>query len=264
MFPYFYKLTPIGIFMIKVGINENVVLKESSISEKGHLLLNWKELGAAANVDTSNPFEVAASGDTIDASTDAKLMVMSLLVPKETDQKGAELTRPQRASRVTNDLQELMNKLKHILAAYTTNDVISKAFADIYAGTGFTVALYNEKGAECYHDLLLDKTRLDVVSKNVFEAFLSVITPFLDKDDLPMRLKLVRQSAEKHYATLPGAKFLSSYPFLESMSIPAEATKLKFSDYEIKNKLNDGTPVAQTQADATPAAPVSAHPFGQR
>lgn len=253
--------------MIKVGINENVVLKESSISEKGHLLLNWKELGnAGPNVDTSNPFEVAASGDTIDASTDAKLMVMSLLVPKEVDNKGAERTRPQRASLVTNDLNELMNKLKHILAAYTTNDVISKAFADIYGGTGFTIELYNQKGAECYHDLLLDKERLDMVSKNVFTAFLSVITPFLDKDDLPMRLKLVRQSVEKHYATLPGAKFLSSYPFIEPMSVPVEATKLKFSDYEIKNKLNDGTPVAQAQADATPAAPAAStgNPFGSR
>jgi hypothetical protein len=249
--------------MIKVGITENVVLKSAEITDKGHLSLLFKELNAAAStVDLSNPFAVAASGDAIDASTDAKLLVMALLVPKEVDSKGVARTRQQRGTLANNDLNETLNKLKHILSQYTTAAEISAAFKDIYAGTGFTMQIYNEKGPDSFYDVLLTKERLDIVSKNLFESFISVVTKFLDQDSLPMRIRLCRQNAEKHYATLPGAKFVESYPFFETMSVPAEASKLKFSDYEKKLKLDDPTPSSITSADATTQPPANTAPGG--
>jgi hypothetical protein len=149
-------------------------------------------------------------------------------------------------------LNETLNKLKHILAQYTTAVEIGAAFKDIYAGTGFTMEIYNQKGPDSFYDVLLEKERLDVVSKNLFTAFINVITKYLDQDSLPMRIRLCRQNAEKHYATIPGAKFVESYPFFETMAVPTEASKLKFSDYEKKLKLDDPTPSSITSADTTP------------
>ena len=58
-------------------------------------------------------------------------------------------------------------------------------------------------------------------------------------------MKFVRQSQQKHYASLP--KFP---PFMEPMTIPADQSKLKFSQYEIDKGLNSGKPVDTQDAPA--------------
>ena len=252
--------------MIQVGINENVVLKSASIAEKGYLKLEVRQKGNA-QAAADDPFAMASAGQAIDVATSTSLTILKLLVPKTTKTNGDARTRAERVSMANNDLAETMNKCKHILSCFITSDEIAKLYADVYANTNFNMDVYKAQGPSSFEDLLLDQDRMDIVSTNIFNAFISGITPFLDKDEHAVRLKLVRQSKEKHYGTIPGAKFVTTEPFMESMLIPVEQSKVKFNAYEIKNGLNDPTPTTQASADPTPAAPMAAdaaNVFGQR
>jgi len=78
-----------------------------------------------------------------------------------------------------------------------------------------------------------------------------------------MRLLLVRQSKDKHFATLRGT-YLDDQPFLEPMAIPKDASKLKFSPWEIENGYDSSAPAPKAAKPeggvpgATAAAPVTA------
>jgi len=85
------------------------------------------------------------------------------------------------------------------------------------------------------------------VFENYATQFTSMITPFVGNTAYKLRLKLVRQSKDKHFATLPG-KYLSDSPMVELMEVPVP--KVKFTKWELDNKLNDGTPVAKPDASS--------------
>lgn len=253
--------------MIQVGINENVVLKSAAIADKGYLKIEVRQKGNSEQASADDPFAMASAGQAIDVASSTSLTILKLLVPKATKTNGDARTRAERVSMSNNDLIETMNKCKHILSCFITSDDIAALYANVYMNTNFSMEIYKAQGAASFEDLLLDQDRMDIVSTNIFNAFISGITPFLDKDEHAVRLKLIRQSKEKHYGTIPGARYISTDPFMESMLIPVEQSKVKFSAYEIKNGLNDGTPTTQAAADATPAAPpmsTDASPFGQR
>lgn len=253
--------------MITVGINENVVLKSASITDKGYLKLDFRSAGDANQPAVDDPFAAASAGEAIDMPSGSSLNILKLLVPKETTNAGKTLTRDERKMMSSNDYQEMMNKIKHIMGCYLTGAQISEFFVNLFNGTGFSAETYKAQGPDSFAELLMDQDKLDMLSKNMFTFLIEGLRPFFDNSAFPMRLKLVRQSKEKHYGTLPKAKYVNNEPFMEPMSIPSASSKVKFSAYEIKNGSNDGSPVAQSSADATTAAPPmggDADPFGVR
>ena len=98
---------------------------------------------------------------------------------------------------------------------------------------------------------ITDQNFLDKVYDNMVKAFLDATRPFINKDTF--RVILVRSSKAKHYAKIPAK---GNYPrvWIESSAIPKAASQIAFSDYEIKEGLNSGTPTATEQTEATSAA----------
>ena len=97
----------------------------------------------------------------------------------------------------------------------------------------------------------LDQNFLDKVYENMTKAFLAAVTPFINGPTF--RVILVRSSKAKHYAKIPAK---GNYPrvWIESSAVPKAASQIAFSDYEVKEGLNSGTPTATEQTEATSAA----------
>lgn len=239
--------------MLTVGIHENLVLSKALVNDKGTLQLELRQKGDSAANDTSNPFALASSGDVIEDSSN-KLLVFAPNVPKTEKADGTSRSEKERSDLANNDLIEMTNSMKHMLSVFITKDEIAKLFEGIYNNTGFNMKVYQEQGPSSFTELLFSEDRMKIVYTNVFTAFVQGITPFLDKDDHAIRLKLIRQSADKHYPKLPGAKYVSTQPFIESMSIPADQSKVKFTDYEKSKGLDSGVPISSASADPLPSA----------
>ena len=250
--------------MIRVGINENVVLTKVELTEKKNLQFTFREKGKGTTQEF-DPFAALNQGNVIDNASDTSIQILSVLPMKEADAKQAPVDRSKRVEITTKRLNEMLNKLKHLLSPYLLTADIAKVFTSIYEGTGFNAEVYRQN-KDSYGDTLLTPEKMELICVNAFNAFIGAITPHLDSDDKAVRLKLVRQSKEKHYGTFPSGMYLESEPFIESMSIPAAATKVKFSTYEISQGLNNPEPIAQSSsADATPTTSAPpANPFGSR
>jgi len=231
---------------ISVGINENVMLAKVAIGEKGALELYLDEAKEKANIfDSLNTAKVENTG------TEVRLLVFPVKKPEGVRAEGK--TDDELLDTVNEDLLKLRNQLTQILEQYLTSDKISW---DIYAGTGVD-------GAN-YRTMFLNDEALRKISENYFTQFVDMVRPFVGNPAYKLRWKLIRQSKDKHFATLPG-KYLVDSPMVELMDVPAEASKVKFTKWEIDNGLNDGTPVAKPKKDGEePAEGENAFTFGQR
>jgi len=78
--------------------------------------------------------------------------------------------------------------------------------------------------------------------------------PYFGNEDYKLRILLRRSNSKNHYPKFRD-KLLQAFPFVELAIIPKESSKIAFTKYEITNKLNDGTPVTDTDdfPDSTPA-----------
>jgi hypothetical protein len=151
----------------------------------------------------------------------------------------------------------LKNQLTQLLEVWTTSD---KVIWDPYYNTGITKDNYRERW--------MDDDALGKIFANYGNQFIAMAKDFMGKKEYALRVKLVRQSKLKHYATIPG-KFLADNPWVESMDVPADKSKLKFSKWEKENGFDNGTPVARAEADPAadvPAAdaPTAGNVFGSR
>lgn len=223
--------------MIKIGINENVYLGNALVDDKGSLQLIFKEIG-----DTTKPkmsmFEAAASDEAVFAAPDITLRRFALNPPKNEDNKR---TAEQMAEMITDDVNKEKDVLRHILKRYMTADQL-KGVLQPFRSIPIDETTYESQ--------IVKKEILEAVSKNLFSDFIGAITPFLNKpNEYPSRLLLIRQSKDKHYAAFRN-KYLDENPFLEDMAIPKEASKLKFTGYELTNGLDSDAPVAKPSAPA--------------
>lgn len=251
--------------MIGVGINKDVIVTGAAFSEetpgKARLALTFDY---AANVDPSAVDKPKAS--VFDQLQTAKvedngkkgttINFFPFKVP--TGPRNETKTEDEKIEMVSNDMLKLKNQLTQLLEVYlTTNDIKWEP----YYNTGID--------GNNYRAAFMDNDQLAKVFANYGHQFVKMITPFMNKPEFALRLKLVRQSKEKHYATIPGM-FLSERPYVDLMLVTDEQTKVKFSDWEINNGLNDPKPVAQAQADNSHMPPTDGAPaagasvFGQR
>jgi hypothetical protein len=87
--------------------------------------------------------------------------------------------------------------------------------------------------------------------------------PFMDKNEYAVRFKLTRQSKDKHFPRVPGM-YIKDNPFIESMDVPTEKSKVQWTKYELKEGLNDGTPLSRDTADTTEDVEEGDNVFGSR
>lgn len=220
---------------LTVGINENVVLKSAVINDKGTLEITFgKKEQDLSEVATDDLLNDAAGIKP--RGNDTRIM----LWPFNAEANGAA----REVKHITSDVASLRDQLEHILQGYMTT---VEAKLNPYDGLALTKDNINTE--------VVKQSVLDRMYKNLTTQFVAKVKGLASTDlEKEFRLLLVRSSATNHYGKLR-SRFISDNPFWESTAIPATASKLKFTKYEIEKGLNSGEPVAKEQvADQTDEA----------
>lgn len=214
--------------MLRVGINERVLLTGASINDKGSLEISFKQVGQEIVQVNADDFLNQAAG--IKPSTGESKQIVW---PVQIEQRGTV----REAKDVAADLASVRDQLQHILQVYTTSD---------------RAALNPYDGVEATSSALQNQSTVDRIYKNLTTQFVAKVKELKDKIAVTeIRVLLIRRSAASHYGTFR-KRFITDNPFVESMEIPAANTRLKFTKYEIEKGLNNGDPVAKAEvADAT-------------
>lgn len=240
--------------MIGVGINENVILTKAVLDEKGRLVLTMDYADNVGRVK-QDVFDALQSAQVVD---DAKGFALNIFPFKFPDgPKNEAKTVDEKVEMLTADMLKVKDQLSQLLEQYMTTAEITWL---PYQGTGVDKTNYRER-------LQSNETLTDVFN-NYAKQFITFVTPFLGNPQYKLRVKLLRQSKEKHFASIPG-KFLETSPWVDSMEIPTASSKVLFTKWEKANKLDDGTPVQRADADlpdaaAATTAPATVNPFSQR
>lgn len=205
--------------MIGVQINEPVVIHKTVKNDQGTLIIGIQEYGEV------NPLEALnQSGQTSFEKAEKDITIWPI---KKDSFNGTPLS----AKELMDKVAEVKNTLNHILSAYTPSSNIKW---DLFKGTNVTTDNYETAVVQ----------NLDKMYNNLVDQFITQMKPFLGKN--PVRILLIRQSAAKHYPTFR-KRYLDSQPFIEPITVPKAASKVKFSKYEIEKGLNNGEPTTGSQ-----------------
>ena len=226
--------------MLKVGINENA------------LLTNVVVTPAAANVSMSLDFEWNGDGTAAAAPTD---LFAALVDGTPVNTGGGNTLKlfgasldslsngsPATPKIVVGRIQNVVGVIKQVLKQYLGEFPLNP----LNGVQGIT----NEN----FNSAIMQPNILAAINLSVFtqaaDLFKRINPQALAQ---PMRLLCVRQSATKHFAAFRKSDL--HIPFIEPMSVPVENTQLTLTEWEIKTKKNDGTPV-QTQPENYGANPM--------
>lgn len=239
---------------ITVGIHENIVLQKAFINDKGRFTLMLRSKEEGQKQEEENPFDKMNASEVIEEEKEGGIIFWPFKLPDVRDKKNnVDRTTEEIGKLANGDVMQLKNQFQQILEQFLTKDQIAWS---IFEGTPMT--------KETYFTDIASQEVLDVLYRNLCEQFIGMITPFLGKDEHAVRFKLVRQSKDKHFARVPGM-FIKDQPFIESMDVPVDKSRVKWSTYELKEGLNDGTPVSRETADVTETEPEEGeNAFGSR
>jgi hypothetical protein len=221
--------------MIGVGINENVYLAGVSMNEKHALILSFKETDGSEK----NIIEMLEDDEVGSLASGSDIRLFPFNVPNK-----ADMTAQQKFDIVINDIKNTGSLLVHLLSPFLTKDELK---LDKYANTGIKTTMPMAD----FQAKILSQAVLDTIWKNMATAFIRLSKPLVGNVNLTFRLKLRRQSKEKHYAALPN-KFLNTEPCIEPMTVPKDQSKVKFSAYEIKEGLDKADQLPSSAADPLP------------
>lgn len=233
---------------IGVGINENVVIKAAVINDKKRLELELIEATKVGAVKKS-VFDTMLTARTSEESTSFKLNIFGPLLPKKEDQSTEK-----KIELIGNDFTKIVKQLSQILEQFIPVDSIDLDSLDIqFANTGIV-------DDSTLQARMLDQDVINRIYDNISTRFVALINPFVGSADNAVRFKLIRQSKDKHYASIPG-KFISDNPFIELMTVPADQSRVKFTKYELEQGLDNGTPIASDKAEVKQTAAAEVNPF---
>jgi hypothetical protein len=236
--------------MIGVGINENVVISKASMNEKDRLVIELAYASESGSKGPRNYFDESLTAGVEKSDTTLQLQILGPLVSKKDDQ-----TREKKLDLLADDFKKLKNQLTQILQQYMLTEKIDITAAEIqYANTGIT--------GENFNTVALEQDKADKRYANICRRFIELITPFLNNSEYALRFKLLRQSKDKHYASIPN-RYVAEQPFVERMDVPQNTSNVKFTDWEIAQGLNSGVPTTTAAESKTsdPASVASASPF---
>ena len=219
--------------LVKVGIHENLELtSDTEVSEHGTLVLHIKasqDANALVNAFESNTtFQEMKSG-----------FIFWLPNMKDFQQNVKS------ATDLAADLLKRRHQLMQYALLYATKEEVVAAIGGLkmFEGTG-------EDDVNKSIAMLANEEHLKRVVKNLdtkFVNFLKSKNAFNGK--VKFRQKFLRQSEANNYATIPSSDF---DVWLEPMTVPKDASKVVWSDWEIKNGKNNPDPVASTKSATTP------------
>lgn len=240
--------------MLGVGINENVVISKVSMTDNNILEIELAEVGNVAA--KKSVFDTLLTARTaVDPAGNLRLKLWNTKVSDK-----AEKTREEKIQMAANDNISLIKRLSQILEQFMTIDKIDLDSMDIqFANTG----IIDEASMNARY---LDQDVQNKIYDNIVKRFIELISPFVNDPQNAVRFKLVRQSKDKHYATIP-SRYINENPFIELMSVPKEQSRVKFTKWELDNGLNDGTPVPSSSAEpkgesaGTTGAVLDSNPF---
>lgn len=199
---------------MKVGIHENLVLAKSIKNDRGTLVVGVRKEEDIDPIAASN-----ASGDMALEQEEQDFFIYPI---KNVDHKKQLLD----YTGVMKEIGNVKDPLDHILRQFLTSGNIKW---DIYKGTIITGANIKTE--------VLKQSNLDIIYKNIVDQYTEMITPYLNNSAKKLRGVFPRTSAAKPYPTLR-RRYLDSQPIFEPMTVPVEASKVRFSKYEIEKKLN--------------------------
>lgn len=223
--------------MIPVGIHENVRVYKATRNEKGTLVVGFKR-DEGLDLDSFD----TASDNTAGGDAEQDFL---LFPPSNLDRKDAVDSTKNNSAKV----KQLKDQLTHILGNYMTSDKITW---NTTLGTGLT-----QENSEAK---LKTQETLNKMYDNICNQFIEQVTPFLNNTKLKFRVIFVRHSEAKHYPSLRKT-YLSTQPFMEPMSVPAATSRIKFTEWEIKNKRNTGDKLTATETPAEENAEVAQTAF---
>lgn len=221
--------------MIGIGISENVFISGASITEKGFLEISFDEVGANR---PKTAFDMLNQDTIVDVPPNTNLYLFPPTPPKNDDpDPNKRLTQEKMVDRVTKDTKANKEILIHLLMGFLTAE---ESKLDQFRSIDITAENFNTK--------ILNIEVLKSIFNNIATDFITKIKPFVGDQTKPFRLLLVRQNKDKHFAGFR-KNYINENPFWEPMEVSKEASKLKFSDYEIREGLTDATPIERNTAD---------------
>jgi len=231
--------------MIQIGINENVYIHDAVLDDKGNICITFEQLGEPGKEKPTSTFANIAADEVIETEYGMTIKLFPPLPPKPDNGRSVE----KNVQLLQSDINKTKGIILHLLGGFMTTEQL-KGKINPFESLPIDESNFDEQ--------IQKKEILDGVHRNLGRAFVELIKPYLDHKDNPFRLLLVRQSPEKHFATLRG-KYIKENPFWEPMTVPKEASKLAFTAYETTAGLTNGIPIAKP-ANAAGDAHVAAAP----
>lgn len=206
--------------MLSVGVHENVQFSKVAKNDKGTLVVGFKkqELDKLAAI-AAGRFEAEEQD--------------FLIFPPQLTNFGGGNSTPEE---MLIKWGEITSPLEHIATQFMTKD---KVKWNLFFGTGITDENYAAK--------MVDQDTVDKIYNNIVTQFNTWMAPFT-KSNKVFRTVFIRTSKAKHYAKLR-TRYLNSQPFMEPMDVTP--SKVKFSEYEKKNGLDNPNPAGGAQAPST-------------
>lgn len=226
--------------MIDVGINENVFIVSAGMHEKGYLEIGFDQ---TTNNKPATAYEMLTQDGIIDTPPVKSMFLFKSTTPKNDGDK--PLTKEKLVERVTRNIKANKEILTHILMGYLPT---AEANLNPHQFIGIDIS------AEEFDTKILKDEVQQKVFENLASTFITKIKPFVGKKELAFRLLLTRQGKDKHFAAFR-SNYINENPFWEPMEVAKATSKLKFTDYEIREGLTDATPVQKSTADDKKATP---------
>ena len=226
--------------MLKVGINDNLVLsKVEAVEKEGKLSIDFHFGDSNTTKDELNPFSVAVDSSgyaqTGSTSNTIKVWAPSPADPKKFD--GSMRSPVEIGTDTLRAVLELKNLLQQFALCYvnSTNVDLSNYMRDTPCTT------------ENWYTTLPNEAVLNTITRNMVADFNTAVGELLGKNDPAYLLRVicVRQSTSRHYASFR-KNFIAENPVVENTMIPITSTKLHFTKYEIDKGLDTGEAVMAT------------------
>jgi hypothetical protein len=219
--------------LIKVGIHENLTFSKAVINDKGTL-----ELGIKTVEDPDallNAFEGSGTFDKMESSF--RFYPPSM---KDFDQV------PKDSAALASEILKMRHQFIQYARLFATKEDVEDAIGGLNMFNGLGIPPEDIKKA------LAQFTNEDFL-KNVVTNLGQIFADFLAEKNafsgsVLFRHKFIRQSKAKNFATIPNSDF---DVWVESMDIPSNASKISYSEWELKNGKDNPDPVASSDADTT-------------
>jgi len=217
---------------IKVGIYENLHFSKATtiINDKGSL-----ELGFMSKMDDDAMLAAFRGNDTLEQS-EGKFIVFPPNLVHFKDKV------PKTAPELAADFTALRTYFLTYAKLFVTKEKAEAALGGAKMFDGLAIA-DSDLGKAIAQ--LTNETWMLKVYQNFSKKFIAFLATNGAFDGTTMfRHKFPRQSADKHYAGLPNSEYEI---WVESMDVPKEASKVCWSEWEVKNNRTHGNPVASTK-----------------